>query len=197
MKKYSSVLVAAALTGVGALLAGPVPAASAADVQVRGGKAASAVDGAVAAYGQKKVNLKHDGWGDARSCVVHSLTEVRCFKAHAEADKALGYSRATDPLLRGRAAGAKALPACADGWTCLYEHTNGGGRRLIFNDYQWHNLNEYGFNDQTSSWRNRQSNSNAWLAADEGGRGGQISLGPNSYSSNLGAYNDWASSVAA
>lgn len=186
MKTSRSVLAAAALTAAAALLTGPAPMASAAGAQ--GG-------GAVAAYGQKTVNLKQEGWGDARSCVVYSKTEVRCFKTHGEADKALGYSRATDPL--ARSIGTRALPACASGWTCLYEHANGGGRRLIFSDYYWHNLNEYGFNDQTSSWRNRQSNSYAWLARDEGGNGGTISISPNSYSSNLGAYNDWASSVAA
>ncbi|WP_037671550.1 peptidase inhibitor family I36 protein [Streptomyces griseus] len=185
MRKVRSVLTATVLTAAGMMLVGPVPTAS-----------ASTPDGAVATLGQRTVNLKHDGWGDARSCVVYSKTKVRCFKTHEEADKALGYSRATDPLLRGRA-DVRALPACADGWTCLYEHSNGGGRRLIFRDYYWQDLNQYDFNDKTSSWRNRQSNSYAWLAEHEGGRGGQISISPNSYSSNLGAYNDWASSVAA
>lgn len=189
MKKISSVLIAVACAATGVLVAGPASAAET--------KAGSGTTGAVATLGQQKINLKRDGWGAAQSCVVYSLTSVRCFKAHAEADKALGYDRAADPLLRSAGVNIKALPACASGWTCLYEHSDGGGRRLIFSDYYWHNLNEYDFNDKTSSWRNRQSNSYAWLARDEGGNGGQISISPNSYSSNLGAYNDWASSVAA
>ncbi|WP_031079579.1 peptidase inhibitor family I36 protein [Streptomyces sp. NRRL S-118] len=196
MNRVASVLLAAAFTAAGGLLTGPVPMASATEARAPRAESGAAVDGALASYGQRTINLKHDGWGDARSCVVYSRTEVSCFRTHEEADKALGYSRATDPLLRGRV-DAQALPACASGWTCLYEHINGGGRRLIFSDYYWHNLNEYDFNDKTSSWRNTQSNSYAWLARDEGGNGGQISISPNSYSSNLGAYNDWASSVAA
>ncbi|MDX2531427.1 peptidase inhibitor family I36 protein [Streptomyces europaeiscabiei] len=189
MKKISSVLIAVACAATGVLAAGPASAAEA--------KAGSVTGGAVATLGQKKINLKRDGWGAAQSCVVYSKTSVRCFKTHAEADKALGYNRAADPLLRSAGVNARALPACADNWTCLYEHINGGGRRLIFSDYYWHNLNEYDFSDKTSSWRNRQSDSWAWLARDEGGRGGQISISTDAYSSNLGAYNDWASSVCA
>ncbi|WEH14137.1 hypothetical protein [Streptomyces sp. VNUA24] len=37
----------------------------------------------------------------------------------------------------------------------LHDTPTGGGRRLIFSDSYWHNLNEYGFDDQTSSWRNK------------------------------------------
>lgn len=182
MKRIGSVLLAAALTAGGVLLTGP---------------SSSAADGALATYGQQKINLKQDGWGDARTCVVYSPTEVRCFKTHAEADKALGYSRATDPLLAGKA-DIQAVPACANGWLCLYEHIDGGGRRLIFSDYQWHNLNEYNFSDKTSSWRNNQGSSQrGWLAEHEGGRGGQITISPNGYTSDLGVYSDWASSVAA
>ncbi|MFM9592006.1 peptidase inhibitor family I36 protein [Streptomyces scabiei] len=190
MKKVSSIIFATAIAATGVLMTGP--AASAAGSE-------SSVGGAVAALGQQKINLKQDGWGSAASCVVYSKTSVRCFKTHEEADRALGYSRASDPLMKGKnAAQIQAIPACASGWLCLYEHADGGGRRLIFSDYYWHNLNEYGFNDQTSSWRNNQGSSQwGWLARDEGGRGGQISISPNTYSSNLGAYNDWASSVAA
>ncbi|MGX8909899.1 peptidase inhibitor family I36 protein [Streptomyces netropsis] len=159
--------------------------------------AGPAAGGAVAAYGQQQINLKQNGWGDAQSCVVHSKSTVRCFRTHAEADKALGYSRATDPLVTDAKDPSILIPACASGWTCLYEHSNGGGRRLIFNDYYWHNLNEYGFDNQTSSWRNNQTDSWSWLAGGTGGTGGQISLSTKSYSSNLGSYNDWASSVAA
>jgi hypothetical protein len=188
VKKVSSVLLATALAATGVLLTGPVSAAA----------ADSGTGGAVAVYGQKRINLKRDGWGTAKSCVVYSKTSVRCFKTHGEADKALGYSRATDPLLHGKhKARIAAVPACANDWLCLYADINGGGRRLIFNDHYWQNLNEYGFNDQASSWRNNQgSGHRGWLARDEGGRGGQISISPNTYSANLGAYNDWASSVA-
>lgn len=190
MKKVSSVLLATALAATGVLLAGPASAAVTAD---------SAAGGAVATLGQQKINLEQDGWGAAQSCVVYSTSSVRCFKTHAEADKALGYSRATDPMMAGRSeAQIQATPACASGWLCLYQDINGGGRRPIFSDYYWQNLNEYGFSDQTSSWRNNQGSSQwGWLARDEGGNGGQISISPNTYSSNLGAYNDWASSVAA
>ncbi|MCT2589518.1 peptidase inhibitor family I36 protein [Streptomyces sp. N2-109] len=159
--------------------------------------ASSPEGGAVARYGQQKINLQQDGWRDARTCVVHSEADVCCVKTHAEADRTLGYSRASDPLLRNAKADAKALPACANGWLCLYENANGGGRRLIFSERQWHNLTEYDFNDKTPSWRNNQTDSAGYLARDLGGNGGSIALSAKSYSSNLGSYNDWAGSVAA
>ncbi|KAF4410126.1 peptidase inhibitor family I36 protein [Streptomyces lycii] len=159
--------------------------------------AGTAAAGAVATYHGERIDLAR-GWGGAHTCAVFSRSDIRCYDTAAAADRATGYERRSDPLYRGGEHSAAALPACANGWVCLWEHTNGNGRRLIFNDDYWHDLNQFNFNDKTSSWRNNQSRSDAGhLARDEGGRGGHITLsGGGSYSANLGAYNDWASSVA-
>ncbi|MFE6869207.1 peptidase inhibitor family I36 protein [Kitasatospora sp. NPDC057692] len=188
MKKFQAVLTAAVLTAGGVLSAGLVPAAA-----VGTGQSAVSRPGVVAAYGGRTINLARDGWGGAASCVVRSVDAVRCYRTHEEANRATGYSRATDELALANP--GLALPECSDGYVCLYEHIQGRGRRLMFRDDKWQNLGQYGFNDVTSSWRNNQSSDAAGLARDNGGWGGRIWLSGKSYSSDLGAYNDWASSV--
>ena len=153
----------------------------------------------VASFKGKQIDLA-DGWQGAQTCAVFSRTETRCYATQAEADKAVGYSRATDALyqeqLRKAGSDAKllAVPACANGWLCLYEHINGGGRRLIFSDEYWMQLADYGFNQQTSSWRNNQGSSDQ----------GHLSLynlssvyncSANAYASQMGSYNDQAYAV--
>jgi hypothetical protein len=71
-----------------------------------------------------------------------------------------------DPSLAAPAA----VIACSAGYTCLYEHRDYGGRRLQWRDVQLINLNDYGFNDKMSSWRNRNSRDARWYH-DVGGRG--------------------------
>ncbi|MEU4829601.1 peptidase inhibitor family I36 protein [Streptosporangium sp. NPDC023615] len=104
----------------------------------------------LASYEGKKINLTRDGWGDATSCVVFSGSDVRCYGTNAEANAAVGH---TAP------AGAQAEVNwdCATFWLCLYEHADGQGRRLSFNDDYWHNLSGYAFDRHVSSWRNAQT----------------------------------------
>jgi hypothetical protein len=113
--------------------------------------ASASAAGQIASFKGERINLS-TGWGKAKSCVEYLRGQATCYATHREADAVLGYSPANDPE-----AAAAALPACANGWLCLYEHIDGGGRRLIFNSEYWHNLVEWGFQCQTSSWRNRQS----------------------------------------
>jgi hypothetical protein len=107
-----------------------------------------------ASYRGAQIDLA-SGWHGAQSCVVFSRADVRCFGTTTEADRLLGYSRASDPLVASAAAPA-AVPTCASGWLCLYESVNGGGRRLQFHDEYWNYLSDYAFDRQTSSWRNNQ-----------------------------------------
>lgn len=107
----------------------------------------AAPPGVTATYHDRSINLRN-GWSTARSCVV-TAAATRCYASNAEADAAIGATiGATAPQQRA------AVPACASGWLCLYEHNDGGGRRLIFQSEGWQSLVPYGFDRQTSSWRN-------------------------------------------
>lgn len=103
-----------------------------------------------------------EGWQNAQTCLVFSAVDTRCFTSDAEAEAFLGYSRAADLLYQSqvRAAalsGAAGVPACPSGWFCLYADTNGDGRQLQFRDEYWQYLSRWGFDRQTSSWRNAQA----------------------------------------
>lgn len=119
------------------------------------GATASAAGPVRASFGSTTFDLSR-GWGSATSCVVFSRTVVRCYATYEQADAALGYSAATDPLTAGGVAAA-AVPSCASGWLCLYADPGGQGRRLQFSDEFWNYLSDYAFAGQTSSWRNNQS----------------------------------------
>ncbi|RKR88431.1 peptidase inhibitor family I36 [Micromonospora pisi] len=152
----------------------------------------------VATFQGTVIDLK-DGWWGAQSCVVWAGRRAECFATHEEADVLLGYSRQADALYQEGArssggAGSLAVPACASGWLCLYEHANGGGRRLIFSDEYWHYLSEWGFDRQTSSWRNNQG------SADVGhlslyNSGSVYNCGSRSYANSMGSANDQAYAV--
>jgi hypothetical protein len=129
------------------------------------------------------------GWRGAQTCAVFSRVDVRCFATNGEADAVLGYSRASDPL-----AAAAAVPACASGWLCLYAEANGGGRRLIFHDEYWQYLSDYGFDAQTSSWRNNQGSSDAG-ALSMYNRSTVYTCGANAYTPLLGVYDNQAYAV--
>ncbi|MEU8383279.1 peptidase inhibitor family I36 protein [Streptosporangium sp. NPDC048865] len=102
-----------------------------------------------ASYEGKGINLTEDGWGDATSCVTFSKSDVRCYETNAQANVAVGYT--APPAAR-----ADATWDCPLGWLCLYEHADGQGRRLIFDDDYWHQLHLYSFDRHVSSWRNAQ-----------------------------------------
>lgn len=180
MGKRAAHAIGAAAIAVGLLTA--VPSAATAE---------PASAGAVATYQGQRINLLKDGWRGAHTCVVNTPRDIDCYAGGRAADTALGYDRAADPLARELSPAA--LPACANGWLCLYEHADGKGRRLIFSDEYWHDLNQYGFANKASSWRNNQNK------GDNGGlRMGnkhEIWLSAPGYSSSLGAYNDRAQAV--
>ncbi|AQU66913.1 peptidase inhibitor family I36 protein [Streptomyces niveus] len=175
-----SIGAALAFTG----LAGTAQAGPAADQGVR------------ATFDGRGINLA-DGWQGARACAVFAEDDVRCYDTTEAADRASGYDRATDPLAaRAEERGARAIPACANGWVCLYQYTDGGGRRLIFSDEYWDNLGNYGFDNKTSSWRNNQNRGDsASLAQFNDGGGTRVSLTAPAYASSLGAFDNKASSV--
>jgi hypothetical protein len=128
-------------------------------------------DGQHAAFAGKTINMKN-GWNGAQTCVVHSRTLVQCYATAGAADRALGYSAASDPPVRQAAAdsAARAVPSCASGYVCLWAAINGGGRRLIFRDDYWQDLRPYGFHNEISSWRNHQTLADyAWLKDVHGG----------------------------
>ena len=127
------------------------------------------------------------GWRGAQSCVVVSRSKVSCFDTWAEADAWLGYVPAKDPLVRVATA-----PSCSSGYLCLYEYSNGGGRRLQFRDEYWQYLNVYGFDRQTSSWRNTQSDSGHLSLYN---RSTVYNCPGGGYVSNMGSYNDQAYAV--
>lgn len=84
---------------------------------------------------------------------------------------------------------------CPDGWVCLWENKEYGGRMLEFQDRgYWQNLSVYEFNDKTSSWANR-TNDDARLSQNAGGGGNLLCLQPNSSNSQLTGFNDEASAI--
>jgi hypothetical protein len=139
------------------------------------------------------------GWQDAQTCLVFSATDTRCFTTHAEADVLLGYTRQTDPLYQrslswASLATAFAVPACSSGWLCLYADPNGGGRKLQFKDELWQYLSNWGFDRQTSSWRNNQGSSDVGHLSLYN-RSTVYNCGANSYANSMGIYNDQAYAV--
>jgi hypothetical protein len=156
----------------------------------------------LATFEERMIDLKA-GWGDAQSCVVHSTQKVTCYRTAEEADSALGYDPSRDA--EGRriaiAAGIANLPACANGWICIWEHTYGGGRRLIFNDEYWHWLGSYGFLYMTSSWRNNQGGGIFGCGGNDSGAlriegFGDTALGACTAVMDMGIhFNDWATDI--
>lgn len=152
-----------------------------------------------AVYRGAPIDLKK-GWGAAQACVVLEVSDTRCYDSYAEADASLGYPAQADPAVRqgvrttAQDVSVLTVPSCTSGWLCLYENTNGGGRRLQFNDEYWHYLSNWGFDRKTSSWRNNQGSTDA----------GHLSMhntstvyncGARTYALSMGSYNDRAYAV--
>lgn len=83
---------------------------------------------------------------------------------------------------------------CASGYLCLWQDSNYNGRRLQFSSTGCHNLGNYGFNDEASSWRNRL-NRYARLRWDSNCNGNYITASSGASSSSMGSWNDEVSSV--
>nr|WP_269329502.1 peptidase inhibitor family I36 protein [Kineosporia babensis] len=140
----------------------------------------------MAKFGTQSIDLTK-GWGEATSCVVVGGTETECFTSNRAADRAL--------QARGLASAERsvsAVPDCASGWLCLFEHANGEGRRLIFRDETWQNLSNYGFVNMVSSYRNRQSDGAGELLDTPSN---YYKLEANAYVSYVGSFNDKADKV--
>ncbi|RKN38700.1 hypothetical protein D7223_30490 [Micromonospora endolithica] len=96
--------------------------------------------------------------------------------------------------------GTFAWYGCDNDWLCIFEHANFAGRKLQFSDEYWHDLDEWGFKDKTSSWVNNQDG--GWTGcsgSDSGtlgdGAGDNRNMGACSASGNLGSYNDRAEDI--
>ncbi|NUP20088.1 MAG: peptidase inhibitor family I36 protein [Streptomyces sp.] len=158
----------------------------------------SAGHGTLAYYQGKTIDLSK-GWQGAHTCAVFTADDIRCYSTAAAGEKATGYKRATDTVaLNAAEVGAAAVPACARGWLCLYQFKDGEGKRLIFQDEEWNNLDDYGFDNRTSSWRNNQGSSDSGRLAqykDGSNSGWNIKLDAKGYVSDLGSKDNKASSV--
>ncbi|HEU0089439.1 MAG TPA: peptidase inhibitor family I36 protein [Pseudonocardiaceae bacterium] len=107
--------------------------------------------------------------------------------------KPVGVPHATG----GPSQAASGARACPSGWLCLYEHANFQGRMLKFRDDYWQQLSSYGFNDKTSSWKNRL-NRNACLSKHWPAAGApKLRLEAGACSARMGDWNDEASGVKA
>jgi Peptidase inhibitor family I36 len=149
---------------------------------------------AMATFDGQTIDLSK-GWGRAKSCIVFAQRSVECFATSKEADARLGYVPERDPQVVAASAAALALPACSSGYLCLWEATNGNGRRLQFADGYWQDLLGYGFANVMSSWRNN-SDAEGWGHVFDNGGKGELKISPRTYSSNIGTYwNDTADQV--
>ncbi|HEU0088878.1 MAG TPA: peptidase inhibitor family I36 protein [Pseudonocardiaceae bacterium] len=87
---------------------------------------------------------------------------------------------------------------CPDGWLCLYEHPqfnrDADGRMLKFQDDYWQRLREWGFDEQTSSARNRLPRDSC-LSRQWPADAARLTLAAGSDTATLGTWNDQASGV--
>lgn len=107
--------------------------------------------GVLASFEGRRIDLSRD-WDGARSCAVVSPEDVRCYVSNEQADAALAAAGLTSNVT-----GETFDDQCANGWLCLFDLPNFGGRRLIFQDEGWQSLAGYGFQYKTSSWINNQA----------------------------------------
>ncbi|RZS31235.1 peptidase inhibitor family I36 [Herbihabitans rhizosphaerae] len=143
--------------------------------------------GATASFEGKRLDLKRQGWGQAQSCVVFSRARTDCFRSNEEANRAIGYDR-TKEVRQGLTTTADF--DCARDWLCLFEHAEGRGRRLIFNEDVWHNLADWDFANKTSSWRNRMFGWDDGILGD--GKGHVLILESGARAAYMGGWNDAA-----
>ncbi|MGW6705083.1 peptidase inhibitor family I36 protein [Streptomyces sp. NPDC054956] len=90
--------------------------------------------------GGKQISLNQASWRDGKAVMTWPLPGETKARGVNEPAAALGS------------------PNCSYQWTCLYEHDQWNGRRLTWSDCNFENLANWGFNDQTSSWHNNQTN---------------------------------------
>lgn len=96
-----------------------------------------------------QVDERSIGWDDGK--VVLVLPEDGVSITSAPASGAAANEESISPMVYAPVHG------CPDGWYCVYEAANFGGRRLQFSDCTRNDLGDYGFRDRTSSWVNNGS----------------------------------------
>ncbi|MCP2261144.1 hypothetical protein LX15_004864 [Streptoalloteichus tenebrarius] len=99
-----------------------------------------------------KIMTPSEAWKVANSCVVRSATLMDCYRSNTEANAAVGW----DPTPTFGTSQNLGLDDRASRWPCLFEHENGGGKRLIFNEEKWHHPGNREFDNTVSSWNNNQ-----------------------------------------
>ncbi|MFB6397809.1 peptidase inhibitor family I36 protein [Polymorphospora lycopeni] len=153
-------------------------------------------DTSFASFQGRMIDLSKS-WEGAEVCAVVSRSDVRCYASREESIVALAPTTAINGGAQNTdgTVGLLSWNGCANGWLCIYEHASYGGRQLSFNDEYWHDLDEWGFKDQTSSWTNNQG---GWVFGCSGSDSGTLGDGAGdnrtmtdcTEASNLGSYND-------
>jgi hypothetical protein len=102
----------------------------------------------VAVFEGKQLDLSK-GWGDARACVVaRTAGVVECFRDQA------GLLARESELQTQIAASPEIAAASCSSPLRLYADASYGGRELDFYDRgYWQNLSDWGFDNQTSSYK--------------------------------------------
>lgn len=143
-------------------------------------------------------------WEGAKACAVLSRTEVRCYASREEEKADLASLATSTSASRGAGGPIGTLDwnGCDEEWLCIYEHASFGGRKLSFNDEYWHDLDNWGFVDMTSSFTNNQGGREilgGCSGTDSGtlgdGAGNNYNMTDCTASANLGTYNDRAEDI--
>ncbi|PKV82826.1 hypothetical protein [Streptomyces sp. TLI_146] len=177
---------AGALLG-GVALIGGAALATAPLAQADSGPAVKTA-GTAARFEGRTIDLSKD-WGAAKACTIwRSQGVVECYRTQKEQEQA------ATKLARLRTESV-ALASCSTPLR-LYEHGefnyNGSvnGRTLSFYDRgSWQNLTDYGFNDETSSYRT--GSCGAHLAEHIGGQGYWYPGNTNAWYSEGVLYQGW------
>jgi hypothetical protein len=124
------------------------------------------------------------GWGAAHACLIVSATDVECFATSAEMTAALADL------------GPVPDTSCGSGSLQLYQDKSYGGLELALDSPidSWINLNNYGFGDETSSWKNTLS-CDAAATQSASGSGNQLAMPAGGESGWVGS--DWNDSINA
>jgi hypothetical protein len=142
--------------------------------------AADANQGYVASYDGRTIDLA-DGWQGAQGCVAVSLSNIQCFDTVAE-------------LQAAEANAAVSQTSCGSGELKLFQNEGFGGDELDISSPQgiWLDLDDFGFGNEASSWKNTMS-CDAYAAKSTDGTGTQLALPANSQNSWVG--DDWNDAI--
>lgn len=140
----------------------------------------------------------------AAGAALATLAALLIGGSGAASAAAIGQTSASQDSVSWSSADRSTLAAvgrdqpCPQGWVCLYEHPNFNrdqdGRMLRFQENRWQRLGEFGFNDKTSSWKNRLGR-DACLAKHWPVTNDRLHLEEGASSAGMGGWNDEASGV--